>query len=481
MESLFLLTRKHLAANTAQKKLVMKSWYVCCLINKCCTIQIQKTYLKNLLLPAIYNFGYICRLMKLLIKKAKIIAPQNALNGKVRDIYIVNGIITKIAATVTEKADTIIAAKDLCVSAGWVDIFSHFCDPGMEYRETIETGAAAAAAGGFTDVFVLPNNNPVTHAKPQVEYIKSKGAHTPVTLHPIGAVTKGTEGAALSEMYDMHTAGAVAFSDGTASIQSTAIVLKTLQYLKAINATLIQLPDDISFAPTGLINEGIISTQLGLPGKPAVAEELIIARDIELAKYTNAKIHFTGVSTKKGIDLIAAAKKQGVQVTCSVTPYHLFFTDVDLINYDTNLKVNPVLRTKADKDALIKAIQNGIVDCIAAHHIPQNWDAKTCEFEYAKNGMVGLETVYQVLQKIGIHPTLFVQMQAFNTRQIFNLPQPIIKEQQTAVLTLFTDSNEEVVIEKNHFKSLAYNSAFIGQTLKGKVVGIINGTKTFFN
>lgn len=421
--------------------------------------------------------------MKLLIKKATIIAPSSTFNGKIKDIFIVDGVIKKIATTITEKATKTIEQKGLCVSIGWVDIFAHFCDPGLEYRETIETGLTAAAAGGFTDVFVLPNNNPVTHNKSQVEYIKQKAAGFTVNVHPIAAVTKNAEGNELAEMYDMKNAGAVAFSDGINSIQSSGVMLKALQYLLSVNGVLIQIPNDKNIGSHGLMNEGIKSTQLGLPGRPAIAEELMIARDIELVKYTNSKIHFTGVSTKKGIELIAAAKKDGCNVSCSVTPYHLFFCDEDLETYNTNLKVNPVLRTKEDKMALQKALVKGQIDCVASHHIPQDWDAKTCEFEYAKNGMIGLESLFgsiNSLQHSAEALQNLIEMLTVNNRTIFGLAIPEIKEGEKACLTLFNPTLE-YTFDESMIKSKSKNSAFIGYQLKGKVIGIINEDKIELN
>lgn len=421
------------------------------------------------------NFYY----MKLLIKQAKIVDPSSPFNGQSKDIFIENGTIARIADSLNEQADKTIEADNLHVSIGWIDIFSNFCDPGFEYKETIETGAAAAAAGGFTDVMILPNTNPVVASKSQVEYIVQKSKSLAVNIHPIGAITKNAEGKELTEMYDMAQSGAIAFSDGTNSVQSPGILLKALQYLTAIDATIIQLPDDKTINPQGLINEGIISTQLGLPGKPAIAEELMIARDIELVRYTNAKIHFTGISTKKSVELISKAKSEGLNITCSVTPYHLVFTDEDLTSYDTNLKVNPPLRNKEDMLALRAALQSGIIDCIASHHIPQNKDNKICEFESAKNGMIGLETAYGVVSEL-LSTEACINLFTTAPRKIFGLPVNEIKEKQIAKLTLFTPGTS-FTFEEKMIRSTSKNSAFIGRSLKGKVTGIINGNHIVLN
>ncbi len=418
--------------------------------------------------------------MKVLIKQATIVDSSSPFNGQTKDILISEGIIHSIADNIQETADTVIEEKGIHVSIGWMDIFAQFCDPGYEYRETLETGAKAAAAGGFTDVIVLANTNPAIHTKSQVEYILQKSLALPVSIHPAGAVTKNTEGKELAEMYDMHASGAIAFSDGNNSIQSPGILLKALQYTLAFDGTIIQLPDDKSINAQGLINEGIVSTQLGLPGKPAIAEELMIARDIELVKYTGSKIHFTGISTQKSIELIAAAKAEGLQVSCSVSPYHLCFCDEDLTTYDTNLKVNPPLRTKADMLALRKALKDGTVDCIASHHIPQNTDSKVCEFEYAKNGMIGLETLFGAVSNYAASVESLITALSVTSRKIFGQAIPEIKEGVKAKLTIF-NPDKEFVFEASMIQSKSKNSAFIGKTLKGKVTGIINGQSFYRN
>ncbi len=413
--------------------------------------------------------------MKILVRQALIADPNSAFNGQVTDILIDGEQISKIAAHITETADEVIEITGLTVSPGWVDPFSHFCDPGFEYKETLETGAAAAAAGGYTHVFVLPNTKPVVDNKTQVEYISQKSKTLPVTIHPLGAITKGTEGKDLAEMYDMKNSGAIAFSDGLNPVQSPGLFVKALQYVRSFDGVLIQVPLDKTIGAGGLINEGVISTRLGLPGLPALAEEVIIKRDIDILRYTQSKLHITGVSTQNGLALIKAAKAEGLNLTCSVTPYHLFFCDEDMQTYDTNLKVNPPLRSKADMLALRDAVLNGTVDCIATHHLPQDWDNKTCEFEYAKNGMTGLETSFAVINHLlpEIAKDRLVQLFSQNARTIFGLPVTTIGEGAVAELTLFTQS-ENTVLSRQQLKSKSSNTPFLDRELNGKVLGIFN-------
>jgi len=418
--------------------------------------------------------------MKVFIKNATIFCPSSPFHGKNKDILIDKGIISKIGANLKVTANKTIDIKALHVSAGWMDCFANFADPGEEFKETLESGVKAASAGGFTDVMLIPNTQPAVYSKSQVEYLKEKGKSLIINIHPIGAVTKNAEGKELSEMFDMKNSGAIAFSDGINPIQSSGVLQKALEYILAIDGIIIQLPDDKSIGTHGLMNEGKISTRLGLQGKPALSEELMIARDIELARYTNSKIHFTGISTQKSLELIAAAKKEKLKITCSATPYHLFFCDEDLQDYDTNLKVNPPLRTKNDRDALRKGVKNSTIDFIASHHQPQDWDHKVCEFQYAKNGMETLESVFGAAVACGISVERFIKMQTENIRNVFNLPTSSIAEGEKASLSLFLP-DEEFVFEEKDILSKSKNNGFVGQKLKGKVFGIINKDRLFLN
>jgi dihydroorotase len=332
-------------------------------------------------------------------------------------------------------------------------------------------------------VMVLPNTKPVVDGKSQVEYIVQKSKQAVVTVHPLGAITKQTEGKELAEMYDMKAAGAAAFSDGLQPVQSAGLLLKALQYVKAFNGVLLQIPDDKTIGTYGLMNEGIVSTQLGLPGKPVLAEEILVARDIKLTKYAESKLHFTGVTSPKSIEYINRGKQGGIGVSCSVTPAHLYFSDQDLRTYDTNLKLYPPLRTPAERDALKEAVINGSVDCIATHHLPHEYDSKVCEFQEAKPGMIGLESCYGVTASAldnALTPERWVELISINPRKIAGLSIPTIKEGAEANVTIFNPS-ATYVFDEQHIRSKSRNSAFIGKELKGKAVAVINNNQLQIN
>ena len=419
--------------------------------------------------------------MNIVIRQATIIDPLSPHHNQRTDLFIQSGIIKAIGSS-SETFDKEINADGLMISPGWIDVFSHFCDPGFEYKETLESGSAAAAAGGFTDVFVLPDTNPYIHNKAAVEYIVQRSKALPVTIHPIGGITKGGEGKELAEMYDMHRSGALAFSDGLHPVQTSGLLVKALQYLKAIDATIIQVPDDNSLASHGLMHEGVVSTLLGLPGKPPLAEELMIARDIELARYAGSKIHFTGVSTAKSIELIKKGKSEGVKVSCSVTPYHLHFCDEDLRGYDTNLKVTPPLRPPADRAALRQAVLDGTVDCIASHHLPQNRDEKMVEFEYASPGMIGLQTSFSIVHAAipQLPPERIVELFSTAARRLFGLPDATIKEGAPASLTLFQNPMPWTFDEAAN-RSRSANSPFMNTRFNSRPFGIIGKGGVFLS
>lgn len=419
--------------------------------------------------------------MSVLIRQAKIIDPQSEFHNKVVDLLIEDGVLRTIAGKIDTKADMVIEADGLHVSPGWVDVFADYAEPGYEHKETIETGLNAAAVGGFTDVLLAPNTNPTLSTKSTIQYVLQKAKKHQVALHPLGAASQNIEGKELAEMLDMREQGAVAFTDGWKTIQSTNLMLKALEYIKVFNGVLVQIPVDASLAAGGLMHEGTVSTRIGMAGIPSLAETLVIHRDIELLRYTGSRLHITGISTAEGVEMIRRAKAEGLAVTCSVTPYHLALTDEALKGYDSLYKVSPPIRTEADRQALIAGLKDGTIDCIASHHRPQDWDAKAKEFEYAGNGMAVQEIAFgiawQAIKDI-VSLERLIEAIAVAPRKIFNLSSATIATGNYLKLTIFTIDKAGVAAKT---VSLSKNNPFIGQQLPGKVIGIVNHSQVHLN
>jgi len=421
--------------------------------------------------------------MLVLIRQAKIVDLQSKFHNQVVDILIEDGIIKTIDKKIKEKADTIIETEGLHISQGWVDVFADYREPGFEQKETIATGLEAAAAGGFTDVLLVPNTNPALSNQSTIRFVLQRAKGHPVNLHPLGTVTQNAEGKDLSEMLDMQDNGAIAFTDGWKPIQNSNLMLKALEYAKSFNGIIIELPVDAALSAGGLMNEGPSSTRLGMAGIPALAETLMIHRDIELLRYTNSKLHITGVSTAAGVEMIRKAKAEGLAVTCSVTPYHLALNDEILHTYNSLYKVSPPLRGEADRKALINGLKDGTIDCITSHHRPQEWDAKAKEFEYASDGMNVQEIAFNIAWdavNAKVSAEKMVEVLSANPRKIFNLPPTEISIGKKAELTIFTITGTNTLKEES-VRSISKNNPFIGKSLKGKVIGIINHSKLILN
>lgn len=421
--------------------------------------------------------------MQIIIRKARIIDPQSDYHDQVVDLLIEDGIIKDIADKISVKADKVVEGKELFVSPGWVDVFADYREPGFEQKETIATGLAAAAAGGFTDVFLAPNTQPAISSKSVVQFILAGAMGSSVTVHPIGAVTQNTDGKDLAEMLDMRSNGALAFSDGWKPVQNAGLLLKALEYVKAFHGTLLQVPVDTSLSSGGLMNEGVTSTRLGMAGIPALAETLMVHRDIELLRYTGSRLHITGVSSATSVDMVRKAKAEGLMVTCSVTPYHLALTEDALTTYNSQYKVSPPLRSEADRLALVAGLKDGTIDCIATHHRPQEWDAKAKEFEYAADGMAIQELAFNIMwdtlkDEIGIDR--LVEAMSVIPRDIFGLPVNEIKKGHKASLTLFS-LDEEKTLSRDKASSISHNNPFIDKALQGRVLGIFNNGQLHLN
>lgn len=421
--------------------------------------------------------------MNILIKQAQIVDPSSPHHGKTMDILIENGIITSIKQKIsTDRNVKVIELPNLHISAGWMDMQVNFCDPGFEHREDLQSGIKAAAAGGFTGVAIVSSTNPPIHSKAQVQYIKNNTADAIVNVYPIGTITQDREGKELAEMYDMQQAGAVAFSDDKNAIANAGILMRALLYSKNFDALVITHCDDKSISQDGKMNEGEVSTKLGLKGIPAVAEELMVARNIFLAEYTNAPLHISNISTQRSVELIKQAKAKGLKITASVNAYSIALDDSLLMGFDSNYKLNPPLRTKADMEALRKGIADGTIDAITSDHRPQDIESKDVEFDHASNGMIGLETAFGLMNtyKGKLKLDDLVKAITHNPRTILKLQPVSIKEGEHASVTLF-DPEAEWTVEKRSLRSKSSNTPLLGLKLKGKVLGVISNKQIALN
>lgn len=414
--------------------------------------------------------------MILLVKSATIIDNSSPFHLQKKDLLIDNGVITKIADAI--KSDTSfkeIKLDNLHISQGWFDTSVCFGEPGFEERETIENGLKTAAKSGFTAVAVNPNTNPVADTKSAIEFLKNKAPNFATALYPIGNLTKSAESKDLAELFDMQNSGAIAFGDYNKPVSNANLLKISLQYAQNCDGLIMSFPQDNSIAGKGLVNEGINSTKLGLSGIPALAEELQIVRDLFLLEYTGGKLHIPTITTAKSVKLIKEAKKKGLNVTCSVAAHHLVLTDDELMKFDSNTKVLPPLRTLKDTKALIKGLNESVIDMITSDHNPIDIEHKKVEFESAKFGTIGLESLFGALNKVIATETLITCLTT-KPRSRFNIADASINEGEKANLTLFNPDFEYEFTE-NNILSTSKNAIFLTKKLNGKVYGIIANNK----
>ena len=414
--------------------------------------------------------------MNVLIKSATILDASSDFHTQTQDILVENGFITQIAKSLKNpKKYPVIELENLHVSNGWFDSSVSFGEPGYEERETIANGLQVAAASGFTDIALNANTNPVIDSHSDIAFVKSKAANSATNLHPIGALTKGSEGVDLAELFDMKSAGSITFGDYKKPIKNPNLLKIALQYASDFEGVVHSFPQEEKVATNGVMNENITSTSLGLKGLPALAEELQIVRDLFILEYTGGKLHIPTISTKKSVELIRDAKSKKLDVSCSVAIHNLLYTDEKLIDFDTNFKVNPPLRLASDNEALIEGLKDGTIDMVTSDHNPINIEYKKIEFDYAKDGTVGLESAFGALNTI-FSTKKTIQLLT-NGKQRFGVARSAIKIGNQAQLTLFNPSNS-YVFENKHIFSKSKNSLFIGSKLKGSVYGIIANNKT---
>ncbi|MCU0340194.1 MAG: dihydroorotase [Spirosomaceae bacterium] len=417
-----------------------------------------------------------------LLRSFKIVDSQSPYNGQVKDILIENGRIAQIGDALDAPQAEVVSGENWHVSPGWVDMRVHAHDPGHEHKEDLTSACAAAAAGGFTDIAILPNTSPTLDSKDTLTYVRQKMRGHAVKVHPIGAVTKQCEGKDFTEMIDLTHAGAVAFSDGLHAIHNTHILLKSLQYLQQVNRVLMNRPEDHDLTVYGQMNEGEISTLLGMRGMPDMAEELMLMRDLKLLEYALSgqkrsfdapALHFSTISTAAAVRLVREAKAKGLPVSCDVAAHQIALDDSALVNFETHFKVNPPFRSQADIAALWEGLADGTIDAIVSDHQPHDEESKNLEFDLADFGITGLETAFSVVNSHNSALSLNQLIDKFThrPRQILRLPPQTIEVGAVACLTVF-DPTLEWTFDKSLSKSK--NSPFFGQTFRGKAVMILN-------
>ena len=415
--------------------------------------------------------------MNLLIKSATIIDPNSPFNQKIADVLIEKGIITQIAPDI-ETDTEIFEAEGKYISPGFFDLNCNIGEPGLETKEDLYTGTKAAAAGGFTGIALMPNTVPPVHSKSEIEYILNRSKKNLVDVFPLGAISHKREGKDMAEMYDMYLSGAKAFSDGNKPVQDAGLMERALLYAQGFDALIFSYPEDTAIAGKAKVNEGEVSTLLGMKGIPSLAEELMIARDLYLAEYTVSRIHFSTISTTRSVELIREAKRKGLEVTCDVAAHHLVLTDEALLGFDSQYKVKPPLRTQDDVDALIAGLKDGTIDAIVSQHTPHEVEFTNVELEVAEFGIIGLQTALPLALKAGLDISLIVEKMAVNPRKILNIDIPVIAEGKEANFVLF-DADEVWEYNKKNNRSRSYNSPFIGHNLIGKVLLTCNNNQSF--
>ena len=410
--------------------------------------------------------------MNLLIKSATIIDPSSPFHQKVSDILIEKGHITKIASGIDADVETI-DAKGKYVSPGFFDLNCNIGELGLETKEDLQTGTKAAMAGGFTGLALMPNTQPPVHSKAEIEYLLNRAKNNLVDVYPLGTISHKREGKDMAEMYDMFLSGAKAFTDGNRPVQDAGLMERALLYTQGFDALILSYPEDTAIAGKAKVHEGEVSTLLGMKGIPSLAEELMIARDLYLAEYTGSKIHFSTISTQRSVELIKEAKRKGLKVTCDVAAHHLVLTDEALLGFDSQFKVKPPLRTQKDVGALLNGLKGGTIDAIVSQHTPHEVEFKDVEFEVAEYGMIALQTAFSIVLSTGLDLSLIVQKMAVNPREILSIEPAVIAEGSKANLTMFDVDAEWEYTRKNN-QSKSYNSPFMAQNLKGKVLLVYN-------
>lgn len=416
----------------------------------------------------------------ILFQSATILFPDSPFHNTQADVLVRGGKIEAVGTQIDPPKEdiTVINAEGNYLGPGFFDMNVNFGEPGYETKENLESGSAAAAAGGFTGVALQPGTNPPLHSRSEISLIRNSSRDLVVDMYPVGCISAGREGKDMAELFDMHLAGAVAFSDGVRAIADSGLMSRALLYAKGFDGIIMSYPEDKAIAGKGKMNEGITSTYLGIKGIPSLAEEIFISRDLFLAEYNDAKIHFSTISTAGSVELIRAAKKKGLKVTCDVAAHHLVLTDKALTEFNTNFKVKPPLRTSEDVKALIAGLNDGTIDAIVSQHTPHEIEHKEVEFEIASYGITSLQTVLPMLVEAGLNAPMIVEKLSIAPRRILGLPLSKLSEGEAANLVLF-GLTEKWTFDGESNRSLSTNSPYLGRELTGKALAVINNSQIY--
>ena len=419
--------------------------------------------------------------MSLLLNSLVVLDPTSKYHNLLVNILVSSdGKISKISRKkINVKARKSIDCQKKKVTLGWMDFNANFCDPGFEYKEDLNSATNLSAKSGFTDVLISPDTNPVIQSKNDITYIKNKSKNDFCTIHASASITKNSEGKQMNDLIDLHKEGALAFSDN--KIENSELILNILIYLKQFDGLYISRPQE-KYLSTGLVNDGINSNILGLKSIPNISETIAIERDLSLVEYSGGKIHFSGISTKESVELIRSAKKKGLKVTCDVPIYNLLFDDSKILDFDTNYKVYPPLRSKDDIKELFNGLNDGTIDVISSFHQPQDIDSKNCEFDKASFGIISIQTFYSNILEISRHMSEDILIEKFTTnpRKILGLEIPRIEEGSFSLLTVLDEEGSWDYNETTNL-SKSSNSPWMDWSLKGKVSGVVFGSKTNIN
>jgi dihydroorotase len=429
--------------------------------------------------------------MRLLLKGGRVIDPSRDMDDQM-DVLVEKGKIAKLGKNISDdsqgvgakgqKGDLeIINVQDLLVVPGLIDIHCHLREPGFEYKETIQTGSEAAAAGGFTSVACMANTDPVHDNRSVTEFIRQKVAQSDlINVFPVASISVGLQGQILTEFIDLKNAGAVAFSDDGKPVMNSALMRRALEYAYSIGMPVISHCEDANLSNEGVMNESFVATELGLSGIPSVAEEMMVARDILLAQYTRTAVHLAHVSTAGSVQIIRDAKNRGVKVTAETAPHYFTLTEEFLRDYNPNMKVNPPLRSSEDREALKQGLRDGTIDVIATDHAPHARTDKEVEFEYAASGIVGLETSLPLSLRLVEEGVVtwkqLIAMMSFNPARILKIPKGTLKAGADADITV-VDLNKKWTVSRDTLHSRSKNTPFDGWEMKGKAVLTVVGGK----